>query len=103
MLFLHPLHCAGKNVCPLNLLQHIEVGRSNYESFFSPVSASWVCSGSLIALGVPGAGAQDWLPVQHLRIFLEIFPVLIGGADADGRKVGSRHLQVPQAECPCQS
>lgn len=103
MFFLRPLYCVGRNVCLFNLLQHTEVGRSNYESFFSPLPASWVCSGSLTGLGVPGAGAQDWLPVQLLRIFLEILPVLIGGTDADRRKAGSRYLQFPQGKCPCQS
>lgn len=46
-----------------------------------------------MGLGVSGAGALAWLPVWLLRIFLEIFPMLIGGNGADGRKVGSRHLQ----------
>lgn len=46
-----------------------------------------------MGLGVSGAGALAWLPVRLLRIFLEIFPMLIGGNGVDGRKVGSRHLQ----------
>lgn len=46
-----------------------------------------------MGLGVSGAGALEWLPFQLLRIFLEIFSMLIGGNGADGRKVGSRHLQ----------
>lgn len=46
-----------------------------------------------MGLGVPGAGAQAWLPTQLLRIFLEVFPMLTGGTGADGRKAGSGHLQ----------
>lgn len=54
-----------------------------------PLGLQWFIDG----LGCSRGRSPTLAPVQLLRIFLEVFPVLVGGSGAGGRKAGSSHLQ----------